>query len=428
LFIVTLFFVHLTISPIATIPRYQLSINPLDNQSLSMTYTNLYINGVLSDISVDNGIITNIVPAASPNGSRAVALPAMANMHTHSAMSLLRSAGSGLPLFQWLNDVIFPAEAKLTADDIYLGSCDACDEMLHTGTSAFNDMYFCIDKTILAAHQAAMQGNIALSVTDADFNNVDNMVAQYMNAVETIQKLDNHSITTSISPHAIYTVSARNLIYLADFAREHNTLFHMHISETLKEREDCISQHGLPPVLYLEKLGVLDKVGDRFIGAHALWLDDDEIKVLASHNATVVHCPNSNLKLGSGHHFLYTEMRDAGVNITLGTDGCASSDNLDMIEAMKIMSLLQKGFRNDPSILPASEVFDVATKNGRKALRLPDNSIAVGNTACFFTVDLNQRVFKGIDLDNTNPDDLHNIFLNRLIYAANGNYVSNTIC
>ncbi|MCR5193550.1 MAG: amidohydrolase family protein [Bacteroidales bacterium] len=393
-----------------------------------MTYTNLYINGILSDITVENGIITNIADASTHDTNRAVALPTMANMHTHSAMTLLRSAGSGLPLFRWLNETILPAEKKLSPEDIYRGSKDACEEMLHTGTSAFNDMYFCIDKTILAAHQASMEGNISLSVTDADFDDSDKIVAQYMSAVETIQKLDNPYISTSISPHAIYTVSGKNLIYLADFAHEHNTLFHIHISETQKEREDCIRQHGVPPVIYLEKLGVLDKVGDRFIGAHALWLDPDEIKVLGDHNATVVHCPNSNLKLGSGYHFLYTELRDAGVNVTLGTDGCASSDNLDMIEAMKIMSLLQKGSRYDPSVLPAAEVFDIATKNGRKALHLPDNSIAVGNIAKFFTVDLDQRVFKGIDLDNSAPNELHSAFLNRLIYAANGEYITKTIC
>jgi len=399
-----------------------------------MEYKNVYVDGVMSDITVEDNVISAITPSVAPASNdlrgKRMALPGFANLHTHSAMTLLRSAGSGLPLFRWLTETIFPREAELTADDIYRGAKDACDEMRETGTTAFNDMYFMIENTVRAAAERGIKGNVAMSVTDRDFEQGD-VVKRYMKSIEqcmtkssTANGNQNSKIpgalTTSISPHAIYTVSGKNLQYLADFAAEHDTLYHIHLSETRKEREDCIREHGVPPLVYLEQLGVLDKVGNRFVGAHALWLDADEIKLLGAHGATVVHCPNSNLKLGSGYEFHYVELRDAGVNVTLGTDGCASSDNLDMIEAMKVMSLLQKGTRHDPSVLPAEEVLQVATHNGRKALRLPDNAIRVGNVADFSLFGLDDRIFKGVDFVRQSAAELHSTLLNRLIYAGGG--------
>lgn len=388
-----------------------------------MTINNLFIKGVLSKVTLgDDGVIKSVeeIPYKGQGLEElSFALPGLVNMHTHSAMMLLRSVGSGLPLFRWLNEAIFPREAELTPDDIYRGALEACEEMRDTGTIAFNDMYFNIESTIRAAVETGMYANVALSVTDSDFEN-RSFVSQYL---KTVEHLSYPNITTSIAPHAIYTVSGRNLQYLADFAKEHNTLFHIHLSETQKEREDCIKQYSMPPVKYLEQLGIFDKVGSRFVGAHALWLDEEEIQILGNHKVTVVHCPNSNLKLGSGCRFLYTELRDAGVNVTLGTDGCASSDNLDMVEAMKVMSLLQKGTRHDPSVLPAEEVLEVATTNGYRALGLPDMSIKAGNRFHASIVSLNNRIFKNIDLrvfaDST-PQERHTTLLNRLIYAGHG--------
>lgn len=397
-----------------------------------MLYRNIYVDGVLSDITVDSGKIARIKPIGPDYEAQRrekgdeffFALPSLVNMHTHSAMTLLRSAGSGLPLFRWLNEAIFPREAQLTPDDIYRGALDACEEMRQTGTTAFNDMYFSIGSTLRAAKETNLQANIALSVTDRDCEDKQ-LFAKFLDSIH--HRFEESGCTFSIAPHSIYTVSAHNLQMLADFAKEHQTLFHIHLSETQKEREDCLHENGVPPVVYLDRLGIFDKVGSKFIGAHSLWLDPTEIEILGSHHVTAVHCPNSNLKLGSGYRFLYTELRDAGVNVTLGTDGCASSDNLDMVEAMKVMSLLQKGVRNDPSVLPAEEVLKVASNNGRKALGLPDNSIVEGNVADFFLISTNNRVFKNIEYINSTPTQIHQEFLNRLIYAADGNAVSQVI-
>lgn len=390
------------------------------------------MDGVLSDITVDSGKIARIEPIGPDYEAQRrkkgdeffFALPSLVNMHTHSAMTLLRSAGSGLPLFRWLNEAIFPREAQLTPDDIYRGALDACEEMRQTGTTAFNDMYFSIGSTLRAAKETNLQANIALSVTDRDCEDKQ-LFAKFLDSIH--HRFEESGCSFSIAPHSIYTVSARNLQMLADFAKEHQTLFHIHLSETQKEREDCLRENGVPPVVYLDRLGIFDKVGSKFIGAHSLWLDPTEIEILGSHHVTAVHCPNSNLKLGSGYRFLYTELRDAGVNVTLGTDGCASSDNLDMVEAMKVMSLLQKGVRNDPSVLPAEEVLKVASNNGRKALGLPDNSIVEGNVADFFLISTNNRFFKNIEYINSTPTQIHQEFLNRLIYAADGNAVSQVI-
>ena len=385
-----------------------------------MLYRNIYVDGVLSDITVDSGKIARIEPIGSDYEAQRrkkgdeffFALPSLVNMHTHSAMTLLRSAGSGLPLFRWLNEAIFPREAQLTSEDIYRGALDACEEMRQTGTTAFNDMYFSIESTLHAAKETNLQANIALSVTNRDCEDKQ-LFAKFLDSIH--HRFEESGCTFSIAPHSIYTVSAHNLQMLADFAKEHQTLFHIHLSETQKEREDCLHENGVPPVVYLDRLGIFDKVGSKFIGAHSLWLDPTEIEILGSHHVTAVHCPNSNLKLGSGYRFLYTELRDAGVNVTLGTDGCASSDNLDMVEAMKVMSLLQKGVRNDPSVLPAEEVLKVASNNGRKALGLPDNSIVEGNVADFFLISTNNRVFKNIEYINSTPTQIHQEFLNRAV-------------
>ena len=394
-----------------------------------MEFKNVFVDGVPSDIRVADGVIAAITPCHAPAEPPALmALPSFANLHTHSAMTLLRSAGSGLPLHRWLAEAIFPLEAQLTADSVRRGADLACIEMRRSGTTAFNDMYFHIESTLQAAHQHRLRGNVALSVVDADFDtgNVECFIRDY-ERLAAEQAALGAGLTVSIAPHAIYTVSGKHLKYLADFAHEHNTLFHMHLSETEKEVNDCLREQGVRPVVYLERLGVLDAVGDRFVGAHALWLDDDEISLLGSRGVTVVHNPNSNLKLGSGFRFRYAELRDAGVNVALGTDGCASSDNLDLLEAAKLMSLLQKGTRNDPSVMPAAEALGVASANGRRALRLPDNSLKAGHVADFFLVDINTMPFNDIDYISSTPAQIHEMMLNRLLYAAHSDVIKEVV-
>lgn len=399
-----------------------------------MLYKNIYIDGVLSDITVEDGVIVRISEAADNPDSlsdskdfkgQAWALPGLVNMHTHSAMTLFRSIGSGLPLQRWLSEAIFPREARLTPDDIYRGALEACEEMKATGTTTFNDMYFNIESTIRAAIETGMQAEVSMSLTDRNFEDgsESSTAKKFFDNCDKLAASLPKSIKIGVAPHSIYAVSGEHLKYAADFAAEHDMLFHIHISETQAENANCINEHGMTPVEYLDSLGVLDKTGSRFIGAHALWLSLSDMQLLGEHGATVVHCPNSNLKLGSGSMFPYSELCQAGVNVTLGTDGCASSDNLDMIEAMKVMSLLQKGWRHDPSVLPADEVLKVATSNGYKALGFDDAVIAEGHKANFTLVDLTKRAFRNMDLDSLDKAERQKLFLDRLIYAANGECV-----
>lgn len=413
-----------------------------------MLFRNLYVNGACCDLEVRDGLVSRLAPAGSLQVAadagvhdcegRLWALPALCNMHTHSAMTLLRSLGSGLPLRRWLSEAIFPAEGRLSDADIHEGALEACHEMLRTGTTTFNDMYFSVSQTIAAAAECGMQAVVGLSITDADFSNPERyaLLRQFFDRCEHHLHELPAGIRLSVAPHAVYTVSGPHLQYLADFAAEHGLLMHMHLSETERERVDCLCEHGVPPVLYLERLGLLSRMGSRFIAAHALWLDDDEIQLLGSHHVSAVHNPNSNLKLGSGYNFPYEELRDAGVNVCLGTDGCASSDNLDMVEAMKVMSLLQKGWRHDPSVLPAAEVLQVASLNGLRALGFDAAGIAVGHQANMMFVSLAHPAFRHLLPSAAAPGpvpapqgaaELHRCLLDRLVYAAHADAVVATL-
>lgn len=218
----------------------------------------------------------------------------------------------------------------------------------------------------------------------------------------------------SIGPHAIYTVSGELLQWADAFAREHNVLIQLHLAETEGEVENSVKNFGLTPVRYLYKLGVLSP---RLLISHGIYVDDDEIRMLADHEVKVAHNPASNMKLASGMHFKFREMREAGILVGLGTDGCSSSNNLDMIEAMKLASLLGKVWRKDPEAVTADEIFQSATVNGAAIANLKAGKIAEGYLADLSLIDLNMPAFT----PNFN-------FISNLVYAANGNCIDTVIC
>ena len=224
-------------------------------------------------------------------------------------------------------------------------------------------------------------------------------------------------INIAIAPHAVYTVSEKGLKRCAEMAKKYGLLYHIHMSETQNEVDNCLKQYGCRPYELLERIGVLDLTEGHFSGAHSLYVDDNEIAIMGRHHITATHNPCSNLKLGSGHFFHYTELRDAGVNVTLGTDGCSSSNNLDMIEAAKFMSYLQKGVRQDPTVLPAPELLQVASQNGFHVLGIDAGAIETGRCADLMLVSLDNLAFV------PNNDTLANLF-----YAAHGDAVDTVIC
>ena len=214
--------------------------------------------------------------------------------------------------------------------------------------------------------------------------------------------------------HAIYSVSEPMMIWAADFARKHDLPLHIHLCETKKEVDDCKAAHGgLTPVEYLDSIGVL---GPNLLAAHCLWLSENDIALLAKHGVHCIHNINSNTKLSSGYKFLYNELRDAGVNVCIGTDGCASSNNLDILEAMKTSALFQKAWRNDPKALPLPELLDMATINGARALRLNSGKLEKGALADISIVETDSSYF-------LSPGP----FLANLVYSAHSDCIDSVI-
>ncbi len=318
------------------------------------------LDGKLVDVLIDSGIIQRVVQHGAEqfdfdykplDGNGLSVFPGLRNMHSHAPMTLMRGLGDDKPLDVWLNEYIWPAEQHLTDKMIYDGTLQACKEMLASGTTFFNDMYFHLPAMARAILDSGIKARIGLNIFKYGVE---------LDGIEDILK-ECEGVELSIAPHSIYTVNEVGLRKSADACQLYGLPMHIHMSETLNEVENCLKEHGCRPWEWLDRLGILDKLGDRIIAAHCLHLSDNEIKLIGGHHITCVHCPNSNLKLGSGYKFPMLELLDAGANVTLGTDGSASSNNLDMIEVMKTAALLQKGWRMDPTAVPAEMILEIAT-------------------------------------------------------------------
>lgn len=348
------------------------------------------------------------------DGSRKAVIPGFVNAHTHAAMTLFRGFGDDMPLMPWLEQKIWPNEAKMTREDVYWGAKLACLEMIKSGTTTFFDMYQRPRVTADVTEEMGLRGIIAGVCFDG-FDKEEAEKCKRHNE-RLIQDVDNYSkrVRFSIGPHAIYTVSGELLKWAHRFAMEHQIPIHLHLAETEGEVKDSLDRFGLTPVRYLYKLGVLSP---RLIIAHGIYIDDDELRMLADHEVKVVHNPASNMKLASGIHFKFKEMRQLGITVGLGTDGCSSSNNLDMIEAMKLASLLGKAWRKDPEALTANEMLQAATAEGAAMFGLKAGQIKEGYLADLCLIDLNTPAFT----PNFN-------FVSNLVYAANGSCVDTVIC
>ncbi len=385
---------------------------------------NIVSEGVLSDILIEDGIIAGIVPAGNEpvvcagtetvDCTGRVAFPGLVNMHTHAGMSMMRGLGEDIVFHEWL-DRIWKIESKIDDDYVYHATKLACLEMIKSGTTTFNDHYWHMP----AAHRAAMEMGLrpVLAYVICDRNDPAESERQKIQCVEMYEESltwDDHSVF-AVAIHAIYSVSEEMILWAVRFARERGLKIHIHVSETQKEIEDCMAQHGgMSPVEYLDSLGVL---GPDIIAAHTLWLSGNDIRILGERRVTCVHNVNSNLKLASGYRFLYNELRDAGANICLGTDGCASSNNLDMLETMKTSAMIQKAWRNDPSAMPLDELKAMATENAGKGLGLNIGKIEEGALA---------------DILIVNTDSYHFMsegsFEANLVYSAHSDCVESVIC
>lgn len=386
---------------------------------------NITLDGQPRDIFIDGGLVKKIEPAGCGvlwtlsgdvefmDCSGKVAVPGFINMHTHAAMSLLRGVGEDMLFPEWLS-TIWKYEENIDAEFVYWGTKVACLEMIRTGTTTFNDQYWEFPSAHRAAVEMGIRPALGYDVMDKfDPAESERQKEQCLRRYEEALKWKDDSIY-QVAFHAVYTVSEAMIRWISEFAEERNLTLHIHLSETQKEVEDCKKAHGgLSPVEYLAELGVLN---ERLLAAHTLWLSEHDIELLAEHKVNCIHNVNSNTKLSSGYRFLYNELRDAGVNVCIGTDGCASSNNLDMLEAMKTSAIFQKAWRNDPSALPLPELMDMATVNGAKALRFDGGRIAEG---CVADISI-------IETDNTfflSPGP----FLANLIYSAHSDCIDSVI-
>ncbi len=348
-------------------------------------------------------------------GKGKVALPGMVNLHTHSPMVLLRGFGDDMVLQQWLETKVWPQEAKLRPEDIYWGAKLACLEMIKSGTTTFLDMYFHMDQVGKAVKEMGLRAFLAEGIIDLGIpSRAEEQLKAADEANRKIEALKSSRITPVLGPHALFTVSESTLMRVREIADRKGYLVHTHLSETTREVDDCVTQHGARPGAYLDKLGFLSK---DVIVAHGCWLDPSEIEILAHTGAKVAHCPTSTMKLASGQAMPYAAMKEAGVVMGLGTDGAASNNNLDMFEAMKFAALFQKFAHRDPAVLPASEAFQMATLGGARALGIDAGLLQAERLADLVLVDPRRP-----DL-TPRHDDVSN-----WVYSAHGNCVDTVIC
>ena len=349
-------------------------------------------------VAVDKGRILAILPSGEARARFApgkhvnlpdhILIPGLINLHTHAAMTLMRGLADDLPLMDWLQKHIWPAEAAhVSPQFVYDGTRLACAEMLKGGITCFNDMYFYPEAAAAAASEAgmrAMLGIIALEFPTPYASDADDYLNKGLAVRETW--LNDPLIGFCLAPHAPYTVADSTFDRILTLSEQLNLPVHCHIHETRQEIEESLKQHQRRPLARLRQLGQL---GPNFIGVHAVHLDDDDLQLLASTGCSIAHCPTSNLKLASGFAPV-ARMRQLGINVGLGTDGAASNNRLDLFGEMRLASLLAKGLTGDASALPASEILRMATLNAANALGLGKEigSISPGKWADLCAVDL----------------------------------------
>ncbi len=392
----------------------------------SILLKNILVNDHVSDIMIRGNRIAGIWSSSSCSLSETdpdtdivdcsgkAAFPGFVNMHTHAGMALMRGIGEDIAFHKWL-DKIWEVEENIDEEYVYHATKLACLEMIKTGTTTFNDQYWYMPMAYKAAMEMGMRPALSYVVLDKnDPEESERQKVQCLEMYEMAQKWDKKAHLL-LAVHAIYSVREPMMLWAVDFARKHGLKIHMHLSETRKEVEDCMREHGgMSPVEYLDSLGVL---GPDVIAAHTLWLSENDVRILGKRGVTCVHNINSNLKLASGYRFLYNELKAAGANICIGTDGCGSSNNLDMLEAMKTSAIVQKAWRDDPSAMPLDELSAMATTNGAKALGLDIGRIEEGALADMLIIDIENYNF-------ISPGT----FLANLVYSAHSDCIDSVIC
>ncbi len=374
-------------------------------------------------LAIRDGIIEAILPTgkahAQFHADRVVQLenhaliPGLINLHTHAAMTLMRGLADDLPLMEWLNQHIWPAEAKHVSQQfVHDGTLLACAEMLRGGITCFNDMYFFPEAAAKAAVTAGMRAAIGIIVIEFPSNYASDPEDYLNKGLATRDELRSQPLLSfCMAPHAPYTVSDKTFEKLLTYAQQLDLPIHIHLQETQDEIQQSLAQHKARPLERLHGLGLL---GPAFIAVHAVHLTSQEIALLANQSCNVAHCPSSNLKLASGFAPV-ASLLDHGINVGLGSDGAASNNRLDLFEEMRLAAMLAKAVSSRADALPAHQALQMATLNGARALGLDSKigSLAQGKAADITAVDLS-----GLELSPCFDPVSH------LVYAAGREQVS----
>ena len=359
------------------------------------------------DLEIEGERISNITlrNQATEKSNNRLVLPGLVNCHGHTAMTLVRGLGGGLPLQRWLEEAIFPVEAKMRPEDVYAGTAWGVREMLAGGTTSVADMYDFPGDCARAFAEGGMKARVCrvgLGFVPGRLNDCIEFTRSFNSA---LAPHPSSLVSADLCIHSEYLTDEAFCRGLAEANKELKRPLHVHVSETEREHNECIARHGKTPIAYLAETGLLDHGG---YAAHCVWCTDDDFRIMAEKGVSLIHNPTSNMKLGSGFARVPRAM-ELGVNVALGTDGCASNDNLDLFEEMHIASLIHKGLAKDPTVLSAWDVVDMATVNGAKALGLSDTGeIAVGKKADLCVVDLDKpHLTPCLDIPNLVVNSMH---------------------
>ena len=346
---------------------------------------------------------------------RGLVLPGLINCHTHAAMTLFRGLADDLPLMDWLNRYIFPVESRIDPEFVYSGAMLACVEMILSGTTTFCDMYLFENETARAADRVGIRAMVGEVLYDFESPNYGTIDKGFDYTVSLIKTWKNHPrISVAVEPHALYTCSPDLLQKAGEIAERHSVPLIMHVAETLPELETLRERYGKKPFEHMESLGIL---GPHVIADHCVYLDESEIQRIRNHGVRVVTDPESNMKLASGVAPI-PDLLAREIPVGLGTDGCASNNNLDMFHEMDCLAKLHKVHRLDPTVMDAVTVLKCATIEGARVLGMSDRigSIEIGKKADIIVV----------DTDKPHLTPMYNPY-SHLVYSACGSDVIHSI-
>ncbi|NMA21838.1 MAG: amidohydrolase [Lentisphaerae bacterium] len=386
----------------------------------SILLKNVVLDGRCQDVLISGNRFHQISSKIEATAERVIdgrgklaLIPPFYNLHSHAAMTLLRGYADDMELFTWLQKYIWPAEALLTHDDVYWGTKLALLEMIRSGTVFVNDMYWHQTASLDAVEEMGLRAAIGYMFICVPGGGVLESNRQANAELKERVSSCSSRIHLTYAPHAIYTVNQKALLEIAEEAKQDQAVLHIHAAETAREVEECQAEHSMTPIAYLDSLGML---GPKTVLAHCAHLTNEDIALISERGAVIAHNPVSNMKLCSGL-FRFQAAWDAGCRIGIGTDGCASNNNLSMLEEMKFAALSAKVQSGEPTAGNDRQIFSAATRTGCSLFDMDGGEIAVGKLADALLVRLDHPQMLGD----------YNLTAN-LVYSADNSVIDTLIC